>query len=340
MIKTRHQCNNRVGKQVMRQALKLIALAWLVLLSNQSAWAIGTTAGSDITNTATADYFIGVTPLTATSNTTTTTVDELLNVTVVGQDAGSQVTVGPGDTNQVLTYQITNTGNGTDSYSLAATNLVGDDFDATSIAIYLDDGDGIFNALTDTLLDGSNDPVLNADDVITVFIVANIPAGTIDGDIANIDLTVDSNTATGAPGTVVVGGGDGGTDAVVGASGGSDSATESYVISNVVVSLLKSASILDPFGGSDPVPGATITYSIDVTVTGAGTATGVVISDPIPTDTTYVNSSMTLAGGPLTDAADAFDGADFGITAPNTITVDLGDLTAGTQTITFDVTIN
>jgi len=323
----------------MQQALRLFVFAWLGLLSSQSVWAAGTTAGTDITNTATADYFIGVTPLTATSNTTTTTVDELLNVTLVGQDAGSQVTVGPGDTSQVLTYQITNTGNGTDSYSLAAINLAGDNFDATAIAIYLDDGDGIFNA-ADTLLDGSNDPVMNADDVITVFIVADIPAGLFNGDIANIDLTVDSNTAIGAPGTVVVGGGDGGTDAVVGASGGTDSATESYVVSNVVVSLLKSASIVDPFGGSDPVPGATITYSIDVTVTGAGTASGVVISDPIPVDTTYVNASMTLGGVPLTDAVDGTDDADFGVTALNTISIDMGDLTAGTQTITFDVTIN
>jgi len=336
MIKTRQQ---QEGEPVMRQALRLLALVWFGLLSSPSAWAVGTTAGSDITNAATANYFVGATPLTATSNTTTTTVDELLNVTVVGQDAGSQVSVGPGDTNQVLTYQITNTGNGTDSYSLAATNLVGDDFDAIPIAIFLDDGDGIFN-VADTLLDGSNDPVMNADDVITVFVVADIPAGLLNGDIANIDLTVDSNTATGIPGTVVVGGGDGGTDAVVGASSGTDSVTESYVVSNVVVSLLKSASIVDPFGGSDPVPGATITYSIDVTVTGAGTATGVVISDPIPVDTTYVSSSMTLGGVPLTDAVDGLDGADFGITAANTITVDMGDLTAGTQTITFDVTIN
>ena len=324
----------------MQQALRLFVFAWLGLLSNQSVWALGTTAGTDITNTATADYFIGATPLTATSNTTTTTVDELLNVTVVGQDAGSQVAVGPGDTSQVLTYQVTNTGNGTDSYSLTATNQIGDDFDAIPIAIYQDDGDGVFNALSDTLLDGSNDPVMNADDVITVFIVADIPAGLFDGNIANIDLTVDSNTATGAAGSVVVGGGDGGTDAVVGSSGGTDSATESYLISNVVVSLLKSASILDPFGGSIPVPGATITYSIDVTVVGAGTATGVVISDPIPADTTYANNSMTLGGGPLTDAVDGLDGADFGVTAPNTITVDMGDLTTGTQTITFDVTIN
>ena len=324
----------------MKHSLKLLAFAWLGLLSSQSVWAVGTTANTDITNAASADYFIGATPLTATSNTTTTTVDELLNVTVVGQDAGNQVTVGPGDINQVLTFQITNTGNGTDSYSITVTNqLVGDDFDAIPIAIYLDDGDGIFNA-ADTLLDGTNDPVMNADDVITVFVVADIPAGLFDGNIANINLTVDSNTATGVPGTGIAGAGDGGTNAVIGTSGGTDTATESYLVSDVLVAALKSTSIVDPFGGSDPVTGATITYSIDVTVTGGGTASAVVISDPIPLDTTYVSSSMALDAGPLTDAVDALDGADFGVTAPNTITIDMGDLTAGTQTITFDVTIN
>jgi uncharacterized repeat protein (TIGR01451 family) len=323
----------------MRHALKLLAFALLGILSSQPVWAVGTTAGTDITNAATADYFIGATPITTTSNTTTTTVDELLSVTVVGQDAGSQVIVGTGDSNQVMTYQVTNTGNGFDSYALTATNQVGDDFDATPIAIYLDDGDGVFNA-ADTLLDGSNDPVLNADDVIAVFVVADIPAGLLDGDIANIDLTLDSNTATGTPGTGVAGAGDSGTNAVIGVGGGTDSAIESFVVSNVVVSLFKSTSIVDPFGGNDPAPGATITYSIDVTVSGVGTASGVVISDPIPTDTTYVSSSMTLGGSALTDAVDGLDGADFGATAPNTITVDMGDLTAGTQTITFDVSIN
>ncbi len=85
----------------MRQALKLLALAWLGLLSSQAVWAVGTTAGTDITNTATADYFVGATPVTSTSNPTTTTVDELLNLSVVGQDAGGQVTVNPGASSQV-----------------------------------------------------------------------------------------------------------------------------------------------------------------------------------------------------------------------------------------------
>ena len=326
----------------MKHLLKLLALGCLGLISSQSVWALGTAAGVDITNTATAAYTVGTTPLTASSNPVVTTVDELLNVTAVGQDAGSQVTVASGAVDQVQTYLVTNTGNGTDSYSLTALNQAGDDFDTVTSVIYLDDGDGVFNASLDTLLDGSNDPSLvpDAAGAITVFVVSEMQQSLSDGAIATIDLVVDSNTAVNVPGTVVAGAGDGGTDAVVGSSGGTATATEDYIVSSVAVALLKSATIVDPFGGTEPVPGSTITYSIAVTVTGGGTATGVIISDPIPVNTTYVTSSMALDGSGLTDPVDILDDADFNVTTAGVITVNLGNLTAGTQTITFNATIN
>lgn len=326
----------------MKNSLKLLALGCLGLMSSQSVWALGTAAGVDITNTATAAYTVGTTPLTASSNPVVTTVDELLNVTAVGQDAGSQVTVASGAVDQVQTYLVTNTGNGTDSYSLTALNQAGDDFDTVTSVIYLDDGDGVFNASLDTLLDGSNDPSLvpDAAGAITVFVVSEMQQSLSDGAIATIDLVVDSNTAVNVPGTVVAGAGDGGTDAVVGSSGGTATATEDYIVSSVAVALLKSATIVDPFGGTEPVPGSTITYSIAVTVTGGGTATGVIISDPIPVNTTYVTSSMALDGSGLTDPVDILDDADFNVTTAGVITVNLGNLTAGTQTITFNATIN
>lgn len=322
----------------MKYSLKLITLGYLGITFSQSAFALGVTAGTDITNTATASYTVGATALTASSNSTSTLVNELLDLTIVGQDAGSQVTVSSGAVEQVQTYEVTNTGNGTDSYSFSAANQTGDDFDTVSSLIYLDDGDGIFNPLLDTLLDGSNDPALAADAAITVFVVSEIPAALADGTIAAIDLVADSNTAVGAAGTVVAGAGELGTDVIIGVSGGTATATEDYIVSGVAVALLKSAVISGP-AGTDPVPGSTISYSIAVTVTGAGTATAVVISDPIPVDTTYVTSSLALDAVLLSDAADA-DAGDVGATVANTVTVNMGDLTAGTQTITFDVTIN
>ena len=89
------------------------------------------------------------------------------------------------------------------------------------------------------------------------------------------------------------------------------------------------------------MPGATLTYSIDVMVTGSGTATAVLITDPLPVDTTYVAGSLLLNGTPLSDAGDA-DAGDVGATTPNTVSVNLGDLdaTSPVHTITFNVIIN
>ena len=62
--------------------------------------------------------------------------------------------------------------------------------------------------------------------------------------------------------------------------------------------------------------------------------------DPIPAGTTYVPGTIELDSAPLTDTPG--DGADFNVTNPGAITVDLGDLTSASplRTITFRVTIN
>ncbi len=138
----------------------------------------------------------------------------------------------------------------------------------------------------------------------------------------------------------MAGAGDGGTDAVVGSSGGSADGIGTYVASTVVVSVVKSAVIADPFGGAEPVPGAVISYSIAVTVSVSGPALSVVITDLIPADTTYNTGTLTLNAAPLTDAADA-DAGDVGGTTPGTVTVNLGDLPVGSlETVAFEVTIN
>ncbi|MFH1313720.1 MAG: hypothetical protein ABIJ00_10920, partial [Candidatus Eisenbacteria bacterium] len=114
-----------------------------------------------------------------------------------------------------------------------------------------------------------------------------------------------------------------------------------YLVSNVVVSVVKSATMADPFGGTEPVPGAVITYTLVVTVSGSGTAESLVLTDPIPTHTTYSSGTLVLNGGPLTDQADADEG-DVGMTSPGTVTVSLGDVAAGSpaQTVTFAVVID
>ena len=330
-----------------KRTLKSLVLGFVLLsaacLPAQVSLAAGTAAGTPITNQATANYTVGGTNYTENSNTTTTSVAEILNVDVVWQDAGN-VTVSPGDTDRVLTFQVTNTGNGSDDYTLAGLSaLGGDDFDPTLIGIYLDsNGNGSYDSGTDAqYVPATNDPALPADTAVTVFVLNNIPGSLSDGALGNSQITVTSKTGSGAPGTTVSNAGEGGTDAVVGTSGGIDADTGSYVVLALAVSVVKSVGIADPFGGSEPVPGAVLTYTVTVSVVGAGTAQGLVITDPIPADTTYAAGTLNLNTGPLTDATDA-DAGDVGGTTPGVVTVDLGDLTnaSGIQTVTFDVTIN
>ena len=315
----------------------------LALAFYKPTFAVGTTAGIDISNTATIDYVIAGSSTSVNSNTATLRVDEILDVNVAWQDAAN-IAVSTPDSNQVLTYLLTNTGNGNDSYTLNVQNLLGgDQFDPALVNIYLDsNGNGNYNPGIDALyVAGSNDPVLAADASQTIFVLNDIPGGLAVGNLGNSQLTASSNTGSGAPGTSFANAGENNSNAIVGASGASSNATGIYEVIATTVSLNKSVVISDPLGGNQPMPGATMTYRIDVSVSGPGTATGVVITDPIPLNTSYTAGTLSLNAAALTDSVDA-DVGDVAGTTPNTVTVNLGDLTSASpvQSITFEVIIN
>ena len=100
--------------------------------------------------------------------------------------------------------------------------------------------------------------------------------------------------------------------------------------------------MLDQYGTAEPIPGAVITYTIEVDVTGVGNVDDVVITDPIPAETTYNANTLTLNGPPALTDGDGDDEGDVGFTTSDTVTVSLGTLSAasGTQIITFKVTID
>lgn len=331
---------NRVSTRPWARST-LCALASLAL--SGTAVAAGTPAGTVIQNTATVSFDLAGTPLTLDSNTTTITVVERLDVAVTLQSP--QTLVAANDVNRALLFTVTNTGNGSEPFLLAIDSaLAGDDFNPVPAvpAIYFDtDGSGDFNVGDQAYNPGVNDPVLAADASIDVFLVNDIPGTVINGQIGQSQLMATSATGSGTPGTEFTGAGDGGVDAIVGASGGQDSDVGEYLVSDVQISVVKAQAVADPFGGTEAIPGATITYTITVEVTSTGTATATVLSDPIPTYTTYLANSMTLNAAGLSDAADA-DAGELDTGGAPTVVVRLGDLTLGDgiQTIVFQVTID
>ena len=317
--------------------LALAPLAIAAALITTPAHAGGVKAGTLIENTASATYDGGAGPVTIPSNTITVKVDELLDVTVTSRDSGP-VSAAPGSA--VLTFELTNTGNGPEAYTLTANPAVaGNDFDTTVNGIAVDTkGNGVYDPGVDQMLTGpATTAAIAADASLTVFVLVTIPGGVADGDQSDVSLLAEAVTGTGAPGTAFAGQGAGGGNAIVGSTGANATATGSLSVGITDVDLIKSATVRDPFGGTGIVPGATITYAIRAEVRGSGSVSDLVVTDAAPADTTYVAGSLKLDGATLTDAADA----DAGRSGTSGISVDLGTVSGGSShTVTFQVAID
>jgi len=360
--------------QYKKQLLSLAAAAGLMLLGSTAAQALGTAAGTAINNTANVTYSVGGAALPPkASNTITTTVAQITAVTVV--QTNSNVTVTPGLTGVAAAFTITNTGNGDDTFDLTSNSVVvGDQFDPTANAIHLDvNGDGVYQLATEPALVGAVvTAVLAADATAKYFVVNSIPAVVADLDLGDTELTASSATNTAAAGTVAAGAGVGGVDAVAGAGGGTGTGTGTYIVSSVINvpgtpgpgpfppgdipgtynpgENMKFATINDGLGGTSAVPGATITYTLIFSITGSGTATAAMLSDVIPTNTTYVPGSITFdntgvgaaAAVPVADGSTQGTTTAFAAAGNGTVSVLLGDMTVATaiQIVTFQVTID
>ena len=313
--------------------------AILVALSlAQPVRAAGTLAGTLIQNTVTATFSSGSNVITMHSNTNTVKVDQLIGVAAT---ALLTTPVPIGASSATLSFQVTNTGNGADSFDLGGvTAVAGNAFATTLQTVAVDtNGNGIYDPGVDTVIaNGAASPSLAPDATIRVFLIVAAPSGVTDSQTSQVRLTATSVTGSGAPGTLLAGKGVGGVDAVVGLSGGTANALEALIASVANVTLTKSAAIVDPNGGANPVSGAVVTYSIVAHTTGSGTANSLVVTDPYPTGTTYQPGTLTLNGNTLTDVADG----DAGTASSTGIAVQLGNVAGGSadKTITFQVKIN
>jgi uncharacterized repeat protein (TIGR01451 family) len=310
----------------------------VAVVSNAPAHAEGVLAGTLIENTAQASYTLGGINQTVPSNTVTVRVDEVLDVTVASLDASSVTLNSNG---AVLAFSIANVGNGPEAYEITINPAIsGEDFDPVVTAVAYDSNDsGRYEDGIDTLIPtGTNTPEIAADLTLQVFVILAFPTPLpADTDLADVRLTATAATGSGTPGTVFAGQGVGGSDAVVGATTAQDNDLGRVIAQISAVSLAKTATVRDPFGGTETVPGAIVTYQLVAAVTGSASISNLSVTDPIPANTTYEPGSLTLDSSPLTDSADS----DAGNATASLVTVDLGTVPGDTShTITFQVKIN
>lgn len=308
------------------------------------ASAKGVAAGTQVQNTVVVSYVVGGVTQTGTAS-TSFVVDQLVDLTTTWQDAGP-VPAAAGAVAQVLVFRLTNTGNGSDSYTLAPNALPasGTGFVAAQCRLFLDQGNsGSYSSSDPAYVPGSNDPALAAGAHVDLFALCDLPSKAADGSFAKVQLAATSKTLSGKPGSAKPATGTPGMTVVVGMSGGTSSSIGSYQASAVSYQLTSTQQVIDKSGGSVATSGSRIRYKLIVTSNG-GSASGrnLVVTNPMPEHTVYVPGSLTLDSAALGDGSADNDAGDFNSTASNAIAVRLGNVpgTSRPHIITFEVSIN
>ena len=236
---------------------------------------------------------------------------------------------------------------------------------------------------TQTFVDGLPfDPGAGTDNEVTVYLVGEIPAAAAN-DVAAMaivaQVATSPNTSDGVQGALIVADDRASPNDLnnidivfadpAGASiedidvtgtvqdaqyNGQASDAGAFIVSVPSVNISKAVAIVSSVDGTahGPFlsagvnqPGATLRYTITVDVTDTNPVSNLIITDPIPANTTYVAESMTLDSVVQTDADNTgIDFANFNITLANGIAVDLSQGASITPPdnfiITFDVTVN
>jgi len=345
--------------------LALLLIGAMTIMVPQHALAAGTASGTTISNQATVNYQVGGISQTAVnSNITSFVVDNKVNVTVA--QVGN-ATVIPGSTNQVLVYTVTNNGNTPQRYALSATSNSG--ITMNNVRIYRDtNANGNYDAGTDTLyVDASTFGDIAADGVLRLLIVADTPAGATNGQTAVYNLMATTVNAGTLVVTTQTAGADtpGAVDVVFAdiagsatgdvARDGRHSTTATYTVNAATLTVTKTSAVYsDPFNGTTnpkAIPGAIVTYTVTIAnAAGGATATGVAITDSLATEITAghlafntlfndgVNTCAAAQGIAVDPGTGTYacrtntndgDGADWNLSAANTVTVTGISLTAG-----------
>jgi uncharacterized repeat protein (TIGR01451 family) len=341
-------------QQIRRVGLAVVALGAFGM--SGTAFAQNTASGTTITNTATVNYSVNSIAQTAINASTNFVVDTVVNVNVTG---GTTVNVTPGQTAAVTVFTVTNTSNIASNFNLAPTNQAGDQFDVTNIAVRVDgNGNGTYEAANDTATSITG---LARNGSVTVFILGDIPGTATNTQTAIDRLTASAiNPATSAAWVNDTGADVAGTVQIV-VQNNSAFAEDTYVVATATLGVTKTSSVIsDPVNNvTNPkaIPGAVVQYAIAISNTGSQAATLQSISDPIPTNTTFLAGQFTgttdvsiqVGAAPATFCVAEAGGTD--TNADGCVRTGGGALTVGapaittvaassTVTVRFRVTIN
>lgn len=352
---------NKLKGNGMKDLVKVLSGIIATFAVTSNLYALGTTAGVNITNTATVNFSVGgAAQPSVDSNTTDFEVDQLVVFTVTSD--GNENVI-PSGTGEVLTFTLNHTGNYAGDFGLTVSNEAGDDFDPASTAIFVEDGTTPGYQVgedTETFVDE-----LAADGSIKVHVVSTMPGGIVNTNVATVNLIATAKAggvaSTQGADLVQTVGADGilvidnvfndaiGSDSGDVARDGKHSDSGDYIVLTATLAVVKSSAVIsDPVNSTtNPkrIPGAVIEYTIAITNSGGAAADNLTITDTIDSNTTFVAASILVDGNAEDDDAIGADETDpDGATynGSNLVTATIGTIagSGGSKNVVFRVTVD
>ncbi len=349
------------GQFPARTFLLMPAICLLSMVLSNSTFAQGVAAGTDVSNKVVVTYSIGNTvqepiessptgnsaPGIGNGQSTVFKVDRKVDLLVTGS---SNANVSPGDSQAEVTFTLLNEGNDTQVFNLAANSALStDDFDTSNCISTVTSVSG--TPLAGVIVPTTGTIKLKADQQAMIKVSCDIPlnaSGTAmqagDNSLLSLVATTQKNSDGSNTSETLTSNDANTVDTIFADRNGTDdnnrdaqhSARREYVVSTITtpptLSIDKSiVSIVDPQGGNTSVVGAEVTYKIQIITAGTGTINNIVITDPTPANMHYKPATIKLDSANQSDLNDTADNSDFGNTTANTATINLGNMTAGSQ---------
>lgn len=351
---------------MMLGKLKLLALVSILTVTS-SLYGAGTISGTSVLNSAKLNYTIGsgdTAQAKEKSVSTTFVVDDKVNFIVATRDTKA-VEVNSGAQNAVLTFSVKNEGNAVHDFLLTTMQSSATAFDGSVT------NDSSAEGIVKIFVDSNNnntyeegvDIVQYIDELapeaeVTVFVIANMKADALDGEIAVYDLQAQvARAGSSGPGLpikdddsdeadqvttvqIVFADQKGTTDEL---HDGKHGTADAYKIMTATISIIKNSVVLeDPFNqevNPKRIPGAKIRYCFIVENTGNAPASNAVVTDEMSnTVFDFTHTTVRLYNGSSVCTCDTAEvditgtnGTDFGVTPTNnapTAKLDFGTINA------------
>jgi hypothetical protein len=264
-----------------------------------NSFAKGVSAGTVISNIATLTFELDDEKNSIVSNRVEDIVAQLIDVDVSSVES-RYIDVKNGDKNKIITFKITNTGNGEDYFYISCDQDNRSNFNVKNKTIYLDANQNNKFDLDDEIIETLK---LKEDENKILFIASDIFIDKVESENLMSFVSLKAVSKLGGSnesGKVHIGKGVNGVDAIDGLNGGVGVDSWGYIVKSSDVFLSKDSTL-----SSNSLDEKIVTYEINVTLSENKIVDDLVVEDKIPKFCIYKQGSLRVNDKKISDAKDS-----------------------------------